>query len=64
MLKRLGEKLKGHAIIENCFDEVEIQRAERENVSDIDATTNYGGAILNINFKEISSNKEEIFFPT
>lgn len=24
MLKRLGEKLKGHPIIENCFDEIEI----------------------------------------
>jgi hypothetical protein len=53
MLKRLGEKLKGHPIMENCFDEVEIQRAERENVSDIDATTNYGGAMLITNFKEI-----------
>jgi len=24
MLKRLAEKLKGHAIIDNCFDEDEI----------------------------------------
>ena len=53
MLKRLGEKLKGHPIMENCFDEVEIQRAERENVSDIDATTNYGGSMVITNFKEI-----------
>jgi len=53
MLKRLGEKLKGHPIIENCFDEVEIQRAERENISDIDATTNHGGLMVISNFKEI-----------
>jgi hypothetical protein len=55
MLKRLGEKLKGHPIFENCFDEVEIQRAERENVSDIDAITTYGGATPNINLKETLS---------
>ena len=54
MLKRLGEKLKGHPIFENCFDEVEIQRAERENVSDI------GGATTNINLKETLSNKEDL----
>ena len=60
MLKRLGEKLKGHPIFENCFDEVEIQRAERENVSDIDAITTYGGATPNINLKQTLSNKEDL----
>ena len=44
MLKRLAEKLKGHAIIDHCFDEDEIKRIERENVSDFDATTINGGA--------------------
>ena len=43
MLKRLAEKLKGHPIIDHCFDEDEIKRIE-ENVSDFDATTIYGGA--------------------
>ena len=42
-LKRLAEKLKGHPIIDHCFDEDEIKRVE-ENVSDFDATTIYGGA--------------------
>jgi hypothetical protein len=45
MLKRLAEKLKGHAIIDNCFDEDEIKRVEHENVSDFDATTINGGAL-------------------
>ena len=60
MLKRLSEKLKGHSIIEHCFDEVEILRVERENVSDIDATTVLGGGSKNLNCKEHSSS-EEIF---
>jgi len=47
MLKRLSEKLKGRSIIEHCFDEVEILRVERENVSDIDATTVLGGGSKN-----------------
>ena len=47
MFKRLGEKLKGHPIIDHCFDEDEIQRIELENVSDIDATTVFGGGSKN-----------------
>jgi len=60
MLKRLSEKLKGHSIIEHCFDEGEILRAERENVSEIDATTVLGGGSKNQNYKKVSS-CEDIF---
>ena len=55
MLKRLGEKLKGHPIIDHCFNEDEILRVERENVSDFDGTTTNGGALKNYILIEPSS---------